>query len=51
MNAAPMASHRPYRTALGLDVATAEAREHPDKFDPVVATACVQLLEQGRIEL
>ncbi len=44
-----MASHRPYRPALGVDAALAEITSHPDKFDAQVIEACVRLHEAGRI--
>jgi hypothetical protein len=43
-----MASHRPCRPALGFEAAIDEIRANPDKFDPKVSAACVQLWEQGR---
>jgi PAS domain S-box-containing protein len=46
-----MASHRPYRPALGLDVAVREVKSHPEKFDSGVVAACVRLYETGRIDL
>jgi len=46
-----MASHRPYRPSLGLDIAMAEIVDHPDKFDADVSAACVRLFQAGRIEL
>ncbi len=40
-----MASHRPYRPALGLDCALAEIKAHRNsKFDSRVVDACVELL-------
>lgn len=39
-----MASHRPYRPALGLDQALAEIRQNSGTlFDPAVVDACVEL--------
>jgi PAS domain S-box-containing protein len=46
-----MASHRPYRPALGLDRAVAEIREHPAKYDRLVSEAFMRLYESGRIDL
>ncbi len=46
-----MASHRPYRPALGLDAAIEEIRDHPALFDADVVAACVRLHELGRIDL
>lgn len=45
-----MASHRPYRPALGLDVAVAELKEHPEKYDPDVVVAFFALYESGRAD-
>ncbi|MGO8684574.1 MAG: HD domain-containing phosphohydrolase [Thermoleophilia bacterium] len=43
-----MASHRPYRPALGLDVALREIREHVDTlYDLAVAAACAHVLAAG----
>lgn len=40
-----MASHRPYRPALGIEVALAEVlHERGNRFDPDVADACVRLI-------
>jgi PAS domain S-box-containing protein/putative nucleotidyltransferase with HDIG domain len=44
-----MASHRPYRAALGLDAAVAEVVGHPEKFDSQVIAACVRLHEAGTL--
>jgi PAS domain S-box-containing protein/putative nucleotidyltransferase with HDIG domain len=42
-----MASHRPYRAALGIEAALAEIVKHQGKlFDADVVTACVQLFKQ-----
>jgi PAS domain S-box-containing protein/putative nucleotidyltransferase with HDIG domain len=46
-----MASHRPYRAALGLETAVAEIKKHPEKFDGQAVAACVRLYEAGRINL
>lgn len=46
-----MSAHRPYRAALGLDVAMAEITGHPERFDPEVVSAAVRLYERGSIEL
>ena len=41
-----MSSHRPYRAALGMEVALAEVREHAGvRFDAAVVAACVHLIE------
>jgi PAS domain S-box-containing protein len=44
-----MASHRPYRAALGLDVAVAEIREHAAKYDSDARAACLRLYEVGAL--
>ncbi len=42
-----MSSHRPYRAALGMDVALAEVREHAGiKYDADAVAACVRLVEE-----
>jgi len=46
-----MATHRPYRPALGLEAAIAELREHSEKYDPDVVSALVGLCEAGLVEL
>jgi HD-GYP domain-containing protein (c-di-GMP phosphodiesterase class II) len=46
-----MASHRPYRAALGLVAAVSEIVDHPEKFDAQVLAAFMRLHEQGRIDL
>jgi putative nucleotidyltransferase with HDIG domain/PAS domain S-box-containing protein len=46
-----MASHRPYRPALGLDVAVAELTGHLEKYDPGVVSALLALYESGRVDL
>jgi PAS domain S-box-containing protein len=44
-----MASHRPYRPALGVEVALAEIRKNSGRlYDPVVAEACVKVFAEGR---
>ncbi|MDR3687344.1 MAG: HD domain-containing protein [Coriobacteriia bacterium] len=44
-----MASDRPYRAALGLDVAMAEIAERPALYDPAVTAACFRLHASGGI--
>jgi PAS domain S-box-containing protein len=44
-----MASHRPYRAALGLDVAVTEVRNHPEKYDSDALAACIRLYESGAL--
>ncbi|HEY5275399.1 MAG TPA: PAS domain S-box protein [Coriobacteriia bacterium] len=46
-----MATHRPYRPALGLDAALAELGQCAAKYDPDVVAACVRLSERGEIDL
>jgi PAS domain S-box-containing protein/putative nucleotidyltransferase with HDIG domain len=46
-----MASHRPYRPALGLDAAAAELTRFPGRYDPDVVRAFLALYESGRVEL
>jgi PAS domain S-box-containing protein/putative nucleotidyltransferase with HDIG domain len=46
-----MASHRPYRPALGLDAAIAEVRDHPAMYDRDAVAACIELHEAGLITL
>ncbi len=44
-----MASHRPYRPTLGIDVALQEIeRGRGIKYDPAVADACLKLFREGR---
>jgi len=43
-----MASHRPYRPALGIDAALKEIKDHQGKlYDSEVAEACIQLFADG----
>lgn len=44
-----MASHRPYRPALGLDQSIAELHEHAPKYDPEVVGACLRLYERREL--
>ena len=42
-----MSSHRPYRSALGMEVALAEVREHAgEKYDADVVAVCTRLVEE-----
>ena len=42
-----MSSHRPYRPALGIEIALAEVREHAgEKYDADVVTVCGRLFEE-----
>ena len=44
-----MASHRPYRAALGTDIALGEIeRGRGTAYDPAVANACLKLFREGR---
>lgn len=46
-----MASHRPYRPALGLDKALEEITQNKGKlYDPKVADACKKLFAEGRFK-
>ncbi|MDD5648437.1 MAG: PAS domain S-box protein, partial [Dehalococcoidia bacterium] len=46
-----MASHRPYRPALGIDNALEEISKNKDSlYDPNVVDACVKLFKSGRFE-
>jgi PAS domain S-box-containing protein/putative nucleotidyltransferase with HDIG domain len=45
-----MASHRPYRAALGIEAAVAEVRDHAAQYDPEVLAACLALHERGLLE-
>lgn len=43
-----MSSHRPYRAALGLDIALEEIESHlGDRYDAEVGRACLQVFEKG----
>jgi len=46
-----MASHRPYRAALGLEAAVAEIVGSSGKYDPAVAAACKALYDDGRLNM
>ncbi len=47
-----MASHRPYRAALGTDRAIAEiSKQRGILYDPEVVDACLKVLEENRVEL
>jgi putative nucleotidyltransferase with HDIG domain len=46
-----MASHRPYRAALGMDKALEEISKNKGKlYDPDVVDACVELFHSGKFE-
>lgn len=42
-----MASHRPYRPAVGLEQAMSEVSSHPDCYDSQVVAACLRLHRRG----
>lgn len=45
-----MASHRPYRPGLGIEKAANEIQEGAGKrYDPEVASACLELIQSGEI--
>lgn len=47
-----MASHRPYRPALGIERALAEVQSHSGAlYDELVVASCVRLLREGRYVL
>ena len=46
-----MATHRPYRPALGADAAIEEIVAHPEHFDADVVAACVSLHADGELGL
>ena len=47
-----MASHRPYRPALGIEVALSEISSgRGTRHDPSVVDACLRLFEQGRLSI
>ncbi|MBN2397621.1 MAG: hypothetical protein JXI32_04515 [Deltaproteobacteria bacterium] len=47
-----MASHRPYRSALGVNAALDEIAENRDiLYDPEVADACLRLFREKRYKL
>jgi len=46
-----MASHRPYRAALGIDVALEEVKSRSgERYDADVSAACLRLFAEGRFE-
>ena len=46
-----MASHRPYRPALGIDFALEEIKKNRGiLYDPNVADACLKLFHEGRFK-
>lgn len=46
-----MASHRPYRPALSIDVALGELQEHSERYDPEVVEACLRLFREKGYQL
>jgi len=45
-----MASHRPYRPALGLEAAIDEIRDNSQKYDAEARAACLRLYESGELD-
>ena len=46
-----MASHRPYRPAMGIDKALEKISQNRGKlYDPDVVDACLELFKSGRFE-
>ena len=46
-----MATHRPYRPALGVEAALNEIKAGAGiKYDPLVTDICVDLIENGKIQ-
>jgi HD-GYP domain-containing protein (c-di-GMP phosphodiesterase class II) len=46
-----MASHRPYRAALGIEQAIAEiSTQRGILYDPEVVDACLKILQENRVE-
>ena len=43
-----MASHRPYRAAIGIDKALAEIEQGRGRYDPAIVDACVKLFREKR---
>jgi len=46
-----MASHRPYRPAVGLQQAIDEIATHPERYDADAVAACIRLHDRGEIGL
>ena len=46
-----MASHRPYRPAVGLQEAIDEIATHPERYDADAVAACIRLHERGETGL
>ena len=46
-----MASHRPYRPAVGLQQAIDEIAMHPERYDADAVAACMRLHDRGEIGL
>jgi PAS domain S-box-containing protein len=46
-----MATHRPYRPALGVYAAITEIRQFPEKYDAAAVEACCRLYERGELDL
>ena len=47
-----MSAHRPYRAALGIDVALTHIQEGSGRlYDPAAVNACVRLFHEGRLRI
>ena len=47
-----ISSHRPYRPALGLDIAIAELRDHAGtRYDPAVVQACLDVVAEKGVAI
>lgn len=46
-----MASHRPYRPALGIDAAIDEIIGHPEQYDQAVVAALLSLYRRGKLQV
>ena len=47
-----MATHRPYRPAIGLEAALQEITDHKETwFDPEVVEACLRIFHQNKFTL
>jgi putative nucleotidyltransferase with HDIG domain len=46
-----MASHRPYRPAVGLEQAINEIATHPEWYDSEVVAACIRIYDRGETGL
>jgi HD-GYP domain-containing protein (c-di-GMP phosphodiesterase class II) len=46
-----MSSHRPYRPALGLEIAINELQDNPALYDQQVVSAATRVYESGQLDL